>query len=172
MPGVVIHAQIVSQILSAVLNNRPLIGYWSQWGEILWIWGWSIVGGILAWHIRKPWLFGLAGGALLCVLVGISYSLFLLAVWVPLVPPAFALIGTAVSLEVPEILLVINQVLPSFDVDALKQEVQKTYSSPVAGILPHSEEMMRLASSDIFCLHYPNHPLSKVIDTIATQIMD
>lgn len=86
--------------------------------------------------------------------------------------------GTAVTvevakkLEVPEILLVINQALPSYDFDALKEEAQKTYNVPVAGILPHSEEMMRLASSGVFCLQYATHPLSKVIDGIAKRIMD
>lgn len=86
--------------------------------------------------------------------------------------------GTAVTvevakkLEVPETLLVINQALPSYDFDALKEEAQKTYNVPVAGILPHSEEMMRLASSGVFCLQYPTHPLTKVIDGIAKRIMD
>jgi MinD-like ATPase involved in chromosome partitioning or flagellar assembly len=86
--------------------------------------------------------------------------------------------GTAVTievarkLEVPEMLLMINKALPSYDFDALKQEAQKTYNVPVAGILPHSEEMMQLASSGIFCLQYPTHPLSKVIETVAKHIMD
>lgn len=86
--------------------------------------------------------------------------------------------GTAVTvevakkLEVPETLLVINQALPSYDFDALKEEAQKTYKVPVAGILPHTEDMMRLASSGVFCLQFPTHPLSKVIDGIAKHIMD
>lgn len=86
--------------------------------------------------------------------------------------------GTAVTvevarkLEVPEMFLMINKALPSFDFDALKQEAQKTYNVPVAGILPHSEEMMHLASSGIFCLQYPHHPLSKVIEAVALRIMD
>jgi adenylate cyclase len=97
MPGVVIHAQSVSQILSATLNNRPLMGYWPQGVEILWILGWSVVGGTLAWSIRRPWIFGLAGGVAIAILVGSCYGLFLSAVWVPLVPPALALVGTALG---------------------------------------------------------------------------
>jgi MinD-like ATPase involved in chromosome partitioning or flagellar assembly len=86
--------------------------------------------------------------------------------------------GTAVTvevarkLEVPETLLMINKALPSFDFEALKQDAQKTYNVPVVGILPHSEEMMTLASSGIFCLEYPSHPLSKVIENVAKHIMD
>lgn len=97
MPGVLIHAQSVSQILSAVLDNRPLIKYWPLWGEIVWILGWSLVGGTLAWSIRRPWLFALAGGGAIAVLVGTSYGLFLLAVWVPLVPPILAIVGTTLG---------------------------------------------------------------------------
>lgn len=86
--------------------------------------------------------------------------------------------GTAVTVdiaqkfEVPEMFLMINKALPSLDFNALKQDVQKIYNVPVVGILPHSEEMMHLASSGIFCLQYPHHPLSKVIETVALKIMN
>ena len=36
-PGVIIHAHMVSQLLSAVLDNRPLLWAWSKWSEALWI---------------------------------------------------------------------------------------------------------------------------------------
>ena len=45
MTGVENQAYMVSHILSAVLNNRPLIWSLSQPGEIIWIYSWSIVGG-------------------------------------------------------------------------------------------------------------------------------
>lgn len=84
--------------------------------------------------------------------------------------------GTAVTVEVarklviPQILLVLNEVLPAFDPDALKQKVETVYQEPVAGILPLSEELVILASRDIFCLHSPNHPFSQEIKAIAQQI--
>ncbi|MBD2005268.1 MULTISPECIES: CHASE2 domain-containing protein [Cyanophyceae] len=95
MPGVTIHAQVVSQILSAVLDKRPLFWYWNEWGELFWIWGWSLAGGILAWRIRRPWLLGIAGGVAIVVLYGTCYVLFLQAGWIPLIPPALALVATA-----------------------------------------------------------------------------
>ena len=97
MPGVVVHAQIVSQILSAVWNNEPLIWYWPQWSEMLWILGWSVVGGTLAWKIRRPWIFLPAGGGAIAILYGISYQLFLRGGWIPLVPPGLGLVVTAGS---------------------------------------------------------------------------
>ncbi|MBE9205007.1 MinD/ParA family protein [Nostoc sp. LEGE 06077] len=85
--------------------------------------------------------------------------------------------GTAVTvevarkLEVPKMLLLINKALPVLDFDALKQQVEKTYNAPVAGVLPLSEELMQLASSDLFCLRHPEHPLSYVMDKVAKMIM-
>jgi adenylate cyclase len=95
MPGVVVHAQSTSQILSAVFDQRPLIWYWAQGWELLWILGWSIVGGVIAWCVRRPWRFVLLEGLALGALFGACYLLFLHGGWIPLVPPAIALVLTA-----------------------------------------------------------------------------
>jgi CHASE2 domain-containing sensor protein/predicted Ser/Thr protein kinase len=97
MPSVLIHAQIGSEIISAALDGRPLIWYFSNWAEGMWVWSWSLVGGILAWRLRYPLRLGLAGGVSLGGLVGISYVMFLQAAWVPVIPPALALAITGVS---------------------------------------------------------------------------
>lgn len=97
MPGVVAHAQVVSQILSAVLDKRPLFWFWSESGEILWIWGWSIVGGILAWKIQQPLRFGLAAGAMLAISLGLGFGIFILGGWIPVATPAIALLASAGS---------------------------------------------------------------------------
>ncbi len=99
MPGVVVHAQVASQILSAVLDGRPLIWYWPWWGEILWIWGWALVGGFGADRLRHPLWLGLSGVGAIGVLVGACYGLLIYSGWVPVVPPVIALItsgGTVV----------------------------------------------------------------------------
>jgi CHASE2 domain-containing sensor protein len=102
MPGVVIHAQHVSQILSTVLNNRPLMWCWSEGPEILWILGWSVVGGLLAWRIRRLWLFGLGVVVGVGVLYGTVYVLFLNSGWVPLIPPIIGLVATAITVVLIE----------------------------------------------------------------------
>ncbi len=94
MPGVLIQAQMVSQILSAVLNQRPLLWVFSWWGEALWIWGWSLVGGILAWRLRALHL-GLTVTAALGTLYGLCFGLLTQGCWVPLVPSALALAATS-----------------------------------------------------------------------------
>jgi CHASE2 domain-containing sensor protein len=94
IPGVFIQAQMVSQILSAVLNQRPLLWVWPGWGEMLWIWGWSIAGGILALVFYRPTHLRLAGSAVLGTLSGLCFVLFTQGGWVPIVPSMLALVVT------------------------------------------------------------------------------
>ncbi|BAY42702.1 cobyrinic acid a,c-diamide synthase [Scytonema sp. HK-05] len=85
--------------------------------------------------------------------------------------------GTAVTvdvarkLEVPKMLLVVNKVLPAINFGVLEQQVQRTYNTTVASILPVSEEMFQLGSSDVFSLCYPNHPWTQGVSAIAKHIV-
>lgn len=94
MAGVVVHAQMVSQLLSAVLDGRPLIRFFPDWLEVVWIVGWAVVGGSLAWWIRHPVLLAVNSTALLVVLSGGSLLLFFGQTWVPVVAPAIAFLVT------------------------------------------------------------------------------
>jgi adenylate cyclase len=103
MAGVVIHANLISQILDASLAGRPLIKTWSEPVEALWILLWAIVGSSISWeqrhgnmNKRASWTaltIALAGGGLI---VG-SYMAFLSGWWIPLVPPMIALGGSAIA---------------------------------------------------------------------------
>lgn len=98
IPGVVIHAQMVSQILSAVLDGRSPFRFWADWAEALWILGWSVLGGIGAWRLQHPVILGISGAVAITGLVGSSFILFLNAVWVPVAPALAALVATEVML--------------------------------------------------------------------------
>lgn len=97
MPGVFLHAQITSQIVSAALDGQPMFWFWPEWAEALWIWVWSLAGGMLVWRLRRPEHSLLAGGIGIGVLVGTSWILFTQAGWVPVVPPTLALVFTGSS---------------------------------------------------------------------------
>jgi CHASE2 domain-containing sensor protein len=99
MPGVVIQAHMVSQILSAVLEQRPLLWWLPSWGTTLWVWGWSLVGGVLVLYIyvRSPLGLALAGGVAIAILYGTCFVLLLKGGWMPLIPAGLALTATAVS---------------------------------------------------------------------------
>lgn len=97
IPGVIVQAQMVSQLLSAVLDGRPVLSVWPFLGEVVWVWGWSVVGGILVWRCRSLLRLVLAGGAALNVLYFLCFSLFAQGSWVPLVPSVLALVFTGGS---------------------------------------------------------------------------
>ncbi|WP_413165348.1 CHASE2 domain-containing protein [Capilliphycus salinus ALCB114379] len=83
MAAVEIHAQMVSHIISTVLDNRPQIQFWSGWGENLWLWSASVLGGLMGWKFRRVWVWGIAtSGAIFGVSVA-CYSLLLIGFWVP-----------------------------------------------------------------------------------------
>ncbi len=84
--------------------------------------------------------------------------------------------GTAVTvdvarkLDVPRMLLVVNKAVPTIDFSSLRHRIENTYNATVAGVLPESEEMLRLGSGGVFCLLYPDHPLTREMNAIARQI--
>ncbi|TAF10140.1 MAG: adenylate/guanylate cyclase domain-containing protein [Nostocales cyanobacterium] len=101
MNGVEIHGHIISQIISAALENRHLFKSWSEPQEWLWILFWSGIGATLTWHLRLQNLFAfarifavvLAGGALL----GGTYIAFIWGWWLPVVPPFLALTSSVIA---------------------------------------------------------------------------
>ncbi len=86
--------------------------------------------------------------------------------------------GTAVmvdlarQLKVPKILMVVNRVLQDLDANAVRQQIEAKYDVPVVGVLPNCDEMMRLGSSAVFCLQYPDHLLTQEIKTVAQSVMN
>ncbi|WP_448599835.1 CHASE2 domain-containing protein [Thermoleptolyngbya sp.] len=99
-PGVIIHAQIASHLISAAKGERSLVWYWPVAVEILWMLGWSLVGGAIAWFIPKAHWFLIAEGGAVLALAGLSYLLFLQGGWVPLAPAAIALLSTALAVVI------------------------------------------------------------------------
>ncbi len=57
--GVEFHAHVVSQILSAVLDGRPMIATWSPSGEYLWIIAWGVLAICLGRLTPSPLLVSL-----------------------------------------------------------------------------------------------------------------
>jgi CHASE2 domain-containing sensor protein len=96
--GVEVQAHAVSQILSAVLDERPLLRTWSDAWEYLWILGWGLLGIGLGRILRSPLhillVLGLAGVSLL----GICYGLLIIGYWVPLIPALLVLVINSAGL--------------------------------------------------------------------------
>ncbi|MGB5896604.1 MAG: CHASE2 domain-containing protein [Geitlerinemataceae cyanobacterium] len=105
MPGVEIHAQITSQIVSAALDGRPLLRAWNQWQEGLWVLAWSFVGGGVTWIVLRSGRFEnnvfFLGTIVVIVsssliLFGLGYGSFTIGWLIPLVSPAGAIVASAI----------------------------------------------------------------------------
>jgi diguanylate cyclase (GGDEF)-like protein len=97
MPGVIVHTQQASQILSTVMDGYPLPWFWGQAGEILWIVAWSCGGGMLGWRFRHPLTLGIGGIGAIGGLFGFCFILLLSNGWIPFVPAVIAFVSSSVA---------------------------------------------------------------------------
>jgi MinD-like ATPase involved in chromosome partitioning or flagellar assembly len=81
-------------------------------------------------------------------------------------------VDVARQLNVRKMLLAVNKVHSKLNHEALKHKIEEIYNAPVAGIFPLSEDFVQLASEGVFCLRYPDHPISQEFRKVAQQIVD
>ncbi|BAY36524.1 adenylate/guanylate cyclase [Nostoc sp. NIES-2111] len=103
MAGVTIHANLVSQILSAALDSRPLIKTLPENWEWLLILGLSMIGASLRWQQRNnkhQRIVLTVGVPLIGVgIVGGSFWAFVAGWWLPVVPSLLAFGGSAIAVS-------------------------------------------------------------------------
>ena len=80
-------------------------------------------------------------------------------------------VQVARKLVVPDLLLIANKVPDNYGAVDFAAKLSETYQSEVAGVLYHSDEMMKLGSGGLFVLDYPNNPLTDEFKRIATRIL-
>ncbi|MEM9771426.1 MAG: adenylate/guanylate cyclase domain-containing protein [Cyanobacteria bacterium P01_D01_bin.73] len=100
IPGVYIHAQSVLQIMDAVEGTVPLLTYWADWQEFLWMALWVGFGCGASHFSKRPLLAialtGLGGGAIALSTLGLFIQG---SVWVPWIAPTLGLgLGTGATL--------------------------------------------------------------------------
>jgi MinD-like ATPase involved in chromosome partitioning or flagellar assembly len=84
--------------------------------------------------------------------------------------------GTAVTvdvakkLDVPKMLMLVNKTPLTFDFEDVRTRVEQTYDAKVGAVLPHSDEMMTLASSGIFAVRFPDHVITQSLRSLVEQI--
>jgi CHASE2 domain-containing sensor protein len=93
MPGVLLQAQMSSQIISAALDGRALLQIVPVWQEMLWILGGAAVGGTIAIFSRRRLFAVLRAIAFAAILGGVCWFLLIGGWWVPLVPSVVAMLG-------------------------------------------------------------------------------
>jgi MinD-like ATPase involved in chromosome partitioning or flagellar assembly len=80
-------------------------------------------------------------------------------------------VRVARKLRVPRMTLIVNKTPAVFNADEVRAEVETAYGCDVAAVLPHSDEMMTLASRDIFVQRYPEHPVTHLYRTVAHTLI-
>lgn len=90
--GVEMHAHIISQIISGVLDGRPFLYTWWDAAEYIWIVLWGAIGIAIGRLIHAPWRSVLWLVISSAGLIAISYGLLMLGWWIPVVPAFLALL--------------------------------------------------------------------------------
>ncbi|WP_103668505.1 CHASE2 domain-containing protein [Pseudanabaena sp. BC1403] len=106
-PGVVVHANIASQLIRSAKDGRSGLHGWSNIGQGIWIVVWSMLGTGGIWFLisfgeGKRQIFGERAVwgtiAAISLLFGFSYLSFLNGLLVPIMPPLSAFIMSAITI--------------------------------------------------------------------------
>ena len=95
-PGVVVHANLASQILSSALEGRPMLRAWTKswhWVAIVVLSGLSATLGSFGLRQRWAWVAIVMAGF---AVVAISYIAFLNGWWLPTFTPLLTITGSAI----------------------------------------------------------------------------
>jgi MinD-like ATPase involved in chromosome partitioning or flagellar assembly len=81
-------------------------------------------------------------------------------------------VDIARMLDIPHLFLAVNKVLSKYDFKQVKEEIESAFDCEVAGVMPLTEDLVELGSSDLIALREPDHPWSKAIKNVAQAIID
>ncbi len=81
-------------------------------------------------------------------------------------------VEVARKLDVPRMVLIVNKTPPSFNFNEVRASVQQIYNCEVGAVLPHSDEMMTLASAGVFVLRYPDHSITQSLKHVAQRLIE
>jgi adenylate cyclase len=93
--GIELQATFVNQLLKAAYEGVAPIQTISDWWENVWIIWWALLGGLLGWGMRKPWLFAVVT-SVGCVVIGaVAIGAVREGWWIPFVSPAMGWVLSA-----------------------------------------------------------------------------
>ncbi|MEM7756796.1 MAG: CHASE2 domain-containing protein [Cyanobacteria bacterium P01_A01_bin.40] len=96
--GLHLHSHVVSQLVSAVEDNRPLIWWLPFWGDWLWIGFWSVGGGLIISLGRNHLEQSLATASCIVVLSGVCWFILIQGGWLAWIPGVIAIMFTATGI--------------------------------------------------------------------------
>lgn len=92
MSGVIIHAQIISQLLDIAESRPAQYHFLPVASELLWLVAWATLTSVLTWKVRQPEILVVAGIAFVLGLFGLSWILLSELIWVPVFEPLLGIL--------------------------------------------------------------------------------
>jgi MinD-like ATPase involved in chromosome partitioning or flagellar assembly len=80
-------------------------------------------------------------------------------------------VEVARKLDVPKMLILVNKMPTAYDAAEVKARVQRIYNCEVATVIPHSDDLMMLASAGLFVLRYPDHPVTALYRDLTARLL-
>ena len=80
-------------------------------------------------------------------------------------------VDVAKTLELPRLMLVANMVPSRYETGDVIASLEKTYACEIGAVIPITEEIMELASGDIFALRYPRHAVTTTFRKLAEKLL-
>ncbi len=150
MAGIAVHANIISQLLAAALDERPLLNTWSEPQEQLWGLMWALMGTSMVWWLKSPRRVLTIATLGFIVLFLLCYASFLAGLWLPLLPAVLSW-----GLSILAFVIMANQRLKRIQLQqTVKQLVMISQEKPAVGQIAleylqqtESEENQQLISS-------------------------
>lgn len=172
--GVEIQAHAVSQIISAVLDGRPLLRVWSDRWEYVWIFAWGILGIGFGRLTQSPLRNLLGVGVASTGLIGASVLLLIWGWWVPVAPAMLVLVINGISLTA---FYQYDQALRSrisdrqFIIDSTFDTIHNGPLQTLAKLLKNVREQDLPSNELISELEHLNHELRAVYESIQRETL-
>lgn len=80
-------------------------------------------------------------------------------------------VEVARKLDVPRMYLLVNKTPPQYNPDDVKKQIEQLFDCKVAAVLPHSDELMTLASAGVFVAKFPNNPITQKLKAVAEMVI-
>ncbi|MEO1391631.1 MAG: CHASE2 domain-containing protein [Cyanobacteria bacterium J06634_5] len=97
--GVRLHAYMVNHLLVTALEGRGSIRSLPGWATYVWIASWALIGSLLAWRQPRVGLWGLSLVVSIVGLYALCWGVFVVGVWVPLVPAVLSLVLSSLTAQ-------------------------------------------------------------------------
>ncbi len=93
--GLYLHAHVISQLISTVEDNRPLIWWLPVWGDSLWIGFWSTMSGLIMWGGNSYLQRSVGISSCIIIISGVCWLVMTQGGWLAFIPGVLAIFFTA-----------------------------------------------------------------------------